>query len=107
MSETNWDGIMKALICGCVLVTSNGKVIDYNALKEDTDMIAGYRELDSIELAAINELKALETTVLARLLALRNQCNHDNRWLAMARTHFEQGFMAAIRAIAKPETVEF
>jgi len=28
----------------------------------------------------------------------------DQRWTAIAKTHFQQGFMAIIRAIEKPET---
>jgi hypothetical protein len=143
MSETNWDGIMKALVCGGVIVTSNGKVIDCNALKEDTDMIEqdedlsaligvpvgrlrgtnilvtdqpdpannipGYRELSSIEREKINHLKAIEQSIMNVLkdIYVHPDIHMNQRWLAIARTHIEQGFMAAIRAIARPETVEF
>lgn len=64
--------------------------------------ISGYRDLSEEEIAAMNKWKALEREVLQ---ALNDPPPHtDPRWLAIGRTHIEQGFMAAIRAIAKPNS---
>jgi hypothetical protein len=34
---------------------------------------------------------------------MRDQSQHDQRWLAIGATQLQQGFMALTRAIAKPE----
>ena len=37
---------------------------------------------------------------------LKGKDEIDQRWLAIARTHIEQGFMALNRAIFRPQRVE-
>lgn len=66
--------------------------------------IKGYRDLTEDEIAAMNQCK--EVAVQVGLL-----CEHvgmiagvDKRWLAIAQTDLQKGFMALIRSIAKPET---
>ena len=71
------------------------------------DKISGYRELSSAELQGINDLKALEQSTLKALdeiIELREVPMRpaQQRWRAIFRTHIEQGFMAAVRVIAKP-----
>jgi len=63
--------------------------------------IKGYRQLSEAEQVEINKLKDDAEYTRRRLESLTNV---DERWLAIARTHLQQGYMAAIRAIAKPET---
>jgi len=65
--------------------------------------IKGYRDLSQDEIDGMNRLKALEQEVLDVLDAPRLP-EVDGRWNAIARTDLEKGFMAAIRAIAKPNT---
>lgn len=66
--------------------------------------IKGYRQLMSTEVDAVNRIKA-EGERLERLLDDIGQINGvDGRWLAIAKTNLQQGFMAAVRAITKPET---
>lgn len=71
--------------------------------------ISGYRDLSEAEIALMNEAKALEKSCLEFLNTLdklhQDEAFHfDKRWLAIGRTHVEQGFMAIVRSIAKPNT---
>jgi hypothetical protein len=62
-------------------------------------MISGYRELSQAEIDTMNELKELEKQVLE----LVNHMGYaDHRWTAIGKTHIQQGFMALVRAIARP-----
>ncbi len=83
--------------------------------------IDGYRELDTVELKLINNLKSFER-LLVELVDEVNAHNRSlaspnggtpagddllvdsqaGRWASIARTHFEQGCMALTRAVAKP-----
>lgn len=63
--------------------------------------IKGYRQLSDVEQSAINKLK---TEAEQCRISLDEIQDPDGRWLAIAKTHLQQGYMAAIRAIAKPET---
>jgi hypothetical protein len=71
--------------------------------------IKGYRELSETELEAINRIKdsAEEVNKLVEgLTAAQMPGGHmpDQRWVAIARTQLQQGFMALTRAVAKPTT---
>lgn len=73
--------------------------------------ITGYRDLSEAEIALINEGKALSETVgvfMEKLeksdFAQTREQEPDRRWLAIARTDLQKGFMALIRSIAKPTT---
>ncbi len=67
--------------------------------------VAGYRPQDETALHLVNVNKHLEERVLRRLDFLADVPEVDKRWLAIARTQFEQGFMAMNRAIFKPGRV--
>jgi hypothetical protein len=72
--------------------------------------IKGYRKLSEVEISEINELKEIETDILGKINYM-GTCGHldkrfeniDKRWLAIGKTHIEEGFMAIVRSIAKPE----
>jgi len=78
--------------------------------------IKGYRDLSQEEIDLMNEGKELAEKVgdfIARLEGLSNPLNAsslvqhfeiDGRWVSIGKTHLQQGFMAAIRSIAKPTT---
>jgi hypothetical protein len=68
--------------------------------------VAGYRPQHPVAVAAVNANKALEESDLRRLDALAADPAVDKRWLAIGRTHLEQGWMAVNRAIFKPDRVE-
>jgi carbonic anhydrase len=58
----------------------------------------------AVQLANIN--KEMEESVLRQLDKLKADPSVDQRWLAVGRTHIEQGFMAANRALFKPGRVQ-
>jgi hypothetical protein len=65
-------------------------------------LIKGYRELSKVEIDGMNVLKQLEENVLDEL-AVAEKNGADPRWLAIAKTDIQKGFMAAGRAVARPD----
>ena len=72
--------------------------------------ITGYRELSQVEIDLMNQikeagqdLKALHDKAAAHIT---NDTSIDpgerRRWLAIGRTHYQQGLMALTRAVAAP-----
>lgn len=84
-----------------------------NFVDNQHKLIKGYRDLSQAEIDLMNEGKALAEQVGAWIAKLEASTEFetavlpqalDTRWLAIGKTHLQQGFMAAIRAIAKPTT---
>lgn len=67
-------------------------------------MIKGYRDLSQEEIAVMNDVKALANQVGAIIEELEKMDGTDKRWVAIAKTELQKGFMFAVRAIAKPTT---
>ena len=65
--------------------------------------IVGYRELSQAEIDTINSLKKLGLEIKEGIDELATLPEVDQRWLAIGRTHMQEGLMAIIRSIAKPE----
>lgn len=65
--------------------------------------IKGYRNLSPAEVAMINEIKDLGELVSDKIKQLRRYDYVDSRWLQIAETDLQKGFMFLVRAIAKPE----
>lgn len=75
--------------------------------------VAGYQPQSNGKVRLVNENKELEETILRRLDSLRittaidgQDVAIDQRWLAVGRTHIEEGFMAINRAIFQPSRVK-
>jgi len=75
--------------------------------------VAGYKPQNQTAVDAVNINKRLEEVVLRRLDELvagintgQSPLEVDKCWLAIGRTHIEQGFMAVNRAIFKPARVD-
>lgn len=66
--------------------------------------ISGYRDLDQAEIDAINHVKAAEMAFASLWQDLGVIPGVDRRWLAVARTHIEEGCSAAVRAVARPDS---
>lgn len=66
-------------------------------------VIAGYRRLSEQEVASINAIKATERAVLELLHQIRDSDDTDQRWVHIAKTDIQKGFMALVRAVARPE----
>jgi hypothetical protein len=79
-------------------------------VKDQHEKIAGYRDLTQAEIDLMNSLKDMEREVGLDLAViaknLPNLGGDDvldaRRWLSLARTHLETGFMYAIKAVARP-----
>ncbi len=68
--------------------------------------IPGYQDVSAQRQAQVIHNKQIEEEVLRRLDALKLDINIDSRWLAIGRTHIEEGFMAINRAIFQPSRVQ-
>lgn len=67
--------------------------------------ITGYRDLTQNEIDHMNDIKRLAAETGAALQALADRPDlFDQRWVAIAKTQLQQGYMAAVRAIAQPTT---
>ena len=68
--------------------------------------VAGYNAQNNENVHLVNQNKRAEEHILRLLDMYAANPEVDARWLAIARTHIEQGFMAMNRAIFKPERVK-
>lgn len=69
--------------------------------------IKGYRDLSQPEIDLMNKVKEKAEEVGNICKNLREQFNDDQidkRWLSIAQTDLQKGFMALVRAIAQPES---
>lgn len=67
--------------------------------------IIGYRELSEEEIGRMNTIKALGGKLgeLVEALEIEGSVSADPRWVAIGKTHLQQGLMALTRAVAKPD----
>lgn len=73
--------------------------------KHDGLPVAGYKPQSGSNVDKVNAHKRAEEGLLRVCDALKLDHNVDQRWLAVARTHFEQGFMAMNRSVFRPGRV--
>jgi hypothetical protein len=67
--------------------------------------ITGYRDLTQNEIDAMNSIKALAEKVGDIVSNMESSLGaEDKRWVAIGKTHLQQGFMALTRAVARPGT---
>lgn len=66
--------------------------------------ISGYRELSQQEIDAMNSIKELASAVGVLVEELEDNLSLDQRWVAIAKTDLQKGFMAAVRSVAQPTT---
>lgn len=80
------------------------------ALQEDKmvdnqhKQIKGYRDLSTEEIALMNDAKSKAEDIGKLIDVLKDNPIIDKRWLAIAQTDLQKGFMSLIRAIAQPTT---
>ena len=67
-------------------------------------MIKGYRELTEGEIEMMNQIKVHGEEIGALVKILKGVEEYDQRWVSIGATHLQQGIMALVRAITKPET---
>lgn len=79
--------------------------------------VPGYKPQSSDRIALVSSNKETEEGLLRvidemmkaegpQFGAVLGQPSFDRRWLAIARTHFEQGFMALNRAVFQPTRIK-
>ena len=75
--------------------------------------VLGYKEQSEEALRLVNRNKVIEEQLLRHIEAIgdhvfeTDQDDEDNyRWVVIAKTHIEQGFMALNRAILKSKRLE-
>lgn len=68
--------------------------------------VAGYKDQKQTAVDQVNLNKMMEEIVLRRIDTLQTEGEVDPRWLAIARTDIEKGFMALNRSIFKPERID-
>ncbi|EBS4516535.1 hypothetical protein DQT32_03825 [Salmonella enterica subsp. enterica serovar Braenderup] len=66
--------------------------------------IKGYRDLSQTEINKMNAIKDIAAKVGDIIDALQDDPEIDQRWLAIAKTDLQKGFMAAVRSVAKPDS---
>lgn len=68
--------------------------------------IKGYRELSQAEIDLMNTIKSLGQQCESVISELNNtgSPSPDSRWIAIGETHLQQGIMALVRSVAKPES---
>ena len=66
--------------------------------------IKGYRELTQAEIDLVNEVKAKGVELGELVDKLMNTDGLDKRWIAIGKTHLQQGCMALVRGITHPES---
>lgn len=65
--------------------------------------IKGYRELNQHEIDAMNKVKEAGAALGDIVSTMEQVPELDKRWLAIAKTDLQKGFMALTRSIAKPD----
>lgn len=68
--------------------------------------VAGYTDQTSERVQMVNFNKIDEEKILRSIDAYGMNPDVDKRWLAVAKTYIEQGFMALNRSIFKPERIK-
>lgn len=68
--------------------------------------IKGYTPINLDKQRQINLNKEMEERLLRVLDALGSNPHINLRWISVARTHFEEGFMAMNRAIFNPTRIK-
>lgn len=73
---------------------------------ENHKQIKGYRELNEVEIALINRIKehgVVLQSLIDDLGKSERETKADPRWLAIGKTHLQEGLMALTRSVAKPD----
>lgn len=74
--------------------------------------VAGYVKQSMTNVQLVNQHKEMEERLLRHLETVDSFITSplsqalDSRWLSIARTHFEQGFMALNRSVFKPQRIQ-
>lgn len=78
-------------------------------MQNQHELIKGYRDLTQAEIDLINEIKQKADEVgdlylKVSNLRIANESLIDLRWLAIAQTDLQKGFMGLVRSVARPQS---
>jgi hypothetical protein len=68
--------------------------------------VHGYQPQDPLRIAMVNQNKEAEERLLRQMDAIKDNPDFDQRWLSIARTELEKGFMALNRAVFRPGRIK-
>lgn len=68
--------------------------------------VAGYTNQPDSNIALVNDNKKLEERVLRQIDDMATIAHFDQRFVALARTNIQQGFMWMNRAVFQPKRLE-
>lgn len=71
-------------------------------MKDQHTQIKGYRDLSQAEIDLMNEIKVKAAETGALIDKLQATPGLDQRWVSIAKTDLQKGFMSAVRAVAQP-----
>lgn len=81
-----------------------------NTLAEQTTHqplpVSGYKPQSDANVKLVNCNKQIEEVIIRIMDMMKTKTTIDQRWLAIARTQIEQGFMAMNRAVFQPGRVK-
>lgn len=66
--------------------------------------IKGYRDLSQQEIDEMNTIKQHAEMIRVLVEGVGAFDGADQRWVSIAKTHLQQGFMALVRSVAKPDS---
>jgi hypothetical protein len=78
---------------------------DYADNPSPVTPVPGYRPQSQANLDLVAQNKHTEERLLRFMDLLKQNGCAEGRWLSIARTHFEQGFMALNRSIMRPARI--
>jgi hypothetical protein len=70
--------------------------------------VSGYQPQSEKNVELVNHFKELEERLLREIDVMRDTMRahrFDQRWLSIAQTHFQQGFMALNRSVFQPSRI--
>lgn len=73
-------------------------------MKDQHKQIKGYRDLSQEEIDLMNRIKEQGEQLRVLIDELNANFITDGRWVSIAQTHLQQGIMAAVRSVAKPDS---
>lgn len=80
-----------------------------NATQHNGLPVHGYQPQPQHNIDLVNHFKQLEEELLREIDAMRDSPGttprYDQRWLSIAQTHFQEGFMALNRSVFKPDRI--
>lgn len=66
--------------------------------------ISGYRDLSQEEIDMMNVIKSKAEEIRELISLMESMQSIDQRWVAIAKTDLQKGFMSAVRSVAQPTT---